>query len=167
MKSAEHHKKDGFVFWGTSPFSIGVLDALKEGEIIPDVIITAPDKPKGRNLMITPPRVKIWAKQNNIPVLQPEVLDDSLRSTLYALGSTLFLVASYGKILPPEILRLPKHGVLNIHPSLLPKYRGPSPLETAILNGDDEIGVTIIKPQLTRFHINNFAGFDIKNLDFL
>ena len=143
MKSAEHHKKDGFVFWGTSVFSIGVLDALKEWGIIPDVIITAPDKPKGRNLMITPPRVKIWAKQNNIPVLQPEVLDDSLRSTLYALGSTLFLVASYGKIIPRVILDMPKYGTLNVHPSLLPRLRGASPIQSAILS-EDTTGVTIM-----------------------
>ena len=143
MESAEHHKKDGFVFWGTSPFSIGVLDALKEGEIIPDVIITAPDKPKGRNLMITPPQVKIWAQQNGIPLIQPEILDDSLRSTLYALGSTLFLVASYGKIIPQHILDIPKHGTLNVHPSLLPKLGGASPIQSAILS-EDATGVTII-----------------------
>ena len=69
-------------FFGTSMFSVGVLSALKDNGIIPELIVTAPDKPQGRKLAITPPPVKIWAQQNNIPVLQPEKLDDSLRSTL-------------------------------------------------------------------------------------
>ena len=137
------HNKPKIVFWGTSSFSTGVLDALKEGGIIPDVIITALDKPKGRNLIITPPPVKIWAEQNNIPILQPEILDDSLRSTLYALGSTLFVVASYGKIIPKSILGIPKHGTLNVHPSLLPRLRGASPIQSAILS-EDTTGVTIM-----------------------
>jgi len=147
MESAEHHKKDGFVFWGTSPFSIGVLDALKEGEIIPDVIITAPDKPKGRNLMITPPRVKIWAKQNNIPVLQPETLDDSFladfKNFVNLMNLKLAVVASYGKIIPRVILDMPKYGTLNVHPSLLPRLRGASPIQSAILS-EDTTGVTIM-----------------------
>src|SRR3989344_6648746 len=147
MESAEHHKKDGFVFWGTSPFSIGILDAFKEGGITPDVIITAPDKPKGRNLMITPPQVKIWAKQNNIPVLQPETLDDSFladfKNFVNLMNLKLAVVASYGKIIPRVILDMPKYGTLNVHPSLLPRLRGASPIQSAILS-EDTTGVTIM-----------------------
>jgi len=130
-------------FFGTSMFSVGVLSALKDNGIIPELIVTAPDKPQGRKLAITPPPVKIWAQQNNIPVLQPEKLDDSLRSTLYALGSTLFIVASYGKIIPRTILDIPQFGTLNVHPSLLPKLRGASPIQNAILT-EDKTGVTIM-----------------------
>ncbi len=143
MKSAEHHKKDGFVFWGTSSFSVGVLEALKDAGVTPDLIITAPDKPKGRKLIITPPPIKIWAEKNNISLLQPETLDDSLRSTLHDLRSTLFIVASYGKIIPKRILDIPKHGTLNVHPSLLPRLRGASPIQSAILE-EDKTGVTIM-----------------------
>ncbi len=143
MKPEVPHNKDKFIFWGTSSFSIGVLEALKEGQIIPDLIITAPDKPRGRKLIVTPPPVKIWAQKNNIPFLQPEILDDSLRSTLHDLGSVLFIVASYGKIIPKRILDIPEHGVLNVHPSLLPKLRGASPIQSAILE-EDRTGVTIM-----------------------
>ena len=137
------HNKPKIVFWGTSSFSTGVLDALKEGGIIPDVIITALDKPKGRNLIITPPPVKIWAEQNNIPILQPEVLDGAFSSKLKTSNYKLFLVASYGKIIPRVILDMPKYGTLNVHPSLLPRLRGASPIQSAILS-EDTTGVTIM-----------------------
>lgn len=137
------NNKPKIAFWGTSPFSVGVLEALKEHEIVPDLIITAPDKPKGRNLVITPTPTKIWAQENKIPFLQPKTLDDSLTSTLSDLQPTLFLVASYGKIIPKEILDIPKHGTLNVHPSLLPKLRGASPIQSAILS-EEKTGVTIM-----------------------
>lgn len=143
MKSVDYYKKDGFIFWGTSSFSIGVLDALKEGGVIPDVIITAPDKPRGRKLIVTPPPVKLWAEENKIPFLQPEILDDAFTSTLKANSYKLFLVASYGKIIPKPVLDIPKHGSLNVHPSLLPKLRGASPIQSAILS-EDTTGVTIM-----------------------
>ncbi|MFA5022682.1 MAG: methionyl-tRNA formyltransferase [Candidatus Paceibacterota bacterium] len=141
-----------FVFFGTDEFSVKVLDTLKEKGLIPSLIITGPDKPKGRKRLLTPPLSKVWGEENKIPVVQPTSLKDlgAELPNLEEFGSSapkfdFFLVASYGKIIPQEILDIPTHGTLNIHPSLLPKYRGPSPLETAILNGDSETGVAIMK----------------------
>lgn len=143
MQNNEKDNEPKIVFWGTSLFSTGVLDALKKCGVIPDLMVTAPDKPKGRKLIITPPPVKIWAQEHNVPFLQPEKLDDALRSTLHDLRSTLFIVASYGKIIPKSILDIPKHGSLNVHPSLLPKLRGASPIQSAILT-EEKTGVTIM-----------------------
>src|SRR5680860_262300 len=128
-----------FAFFGTDKFSIQVLETLKEQSYLPTLIITVPDQPKGRKLILTPPQVKTWAEENNIPYLQPiklkSLLDQtSAKETLIPDSSSFdfFLVASYGKIIPQEILDLPKIGTLNIHPSLLPKYRGATPLESTI-----------------------------------
>ncbi len=127
-----------FTFFGTDDFAVTVLITLADLGLKPQLIITTPDKPSGRQLILTPPPVKVWAKENKIPFHQPDKL-----STLAP--NSLFLVASYGKIIPEQILSLPTHGTLNIHPSLLPKYRGATPLQSAILNGDTATGVTIIK----------------------
>lgn len=136
-----------FVFFGTDEFSIQVLETLKRGGFLPSLIITVPDQPKGRKLIPTPPPVKLWAEQNNIAIAQPASLKDfDLASYMtFDIANLKFsLVASYGKIIPQSILDLPKFGTLNIHPSLLPKYRGATPLESAILSGDKKTGVTII-----------------------
>ena len=115
---------------------------------MPSLIVTAEDKPKGRRLILTPPEVKIWAEENNIPYIQPKTLRTrevaELIKSFATEGFDFFAVASYGKILPKEILDIPKKGVLNVHPSLLPKFRGPSPIQSAILS-ENETGVTIIK----------------------
>ncbi|HRZ30110.1 MAG TPA: methionyl-tRNA formyltransferase [Candidatus Paceibacterota bacterium] len=143
-----------FAFFGTDEFSVRVLDTLKKAGLLPALIITVPDQPKGRKMVLTPPLAKIWAEKNGVEVIQPASLKNLEFSEVGLLGSSksdfenlkwdFFLVASYGKIIPQDILDLPTYGTLNIHPSLLPKYRGPSPLETAILNGDEETGVTIM-----------------------
>jgi methionyl-tRNA formyltransferase len=140
-----------FAFFGTDEFSIKVLDTLKENGLLPAFIITVPDQPKGRKRVMTPPLAKVWAETNEIPFIQPSSLkfsevglQESPKSNFENLDFDIFVVASYGKIIPQEILDIPTHGTLNIHPSLLPKYRGPSPLETAILNGDEETGVAIM-----------------------
>jgi methionyl-tRNA formyltransferase len=138
--------KNNFAFFGSSLFSVYCLDELKSLNILPALIITTPDKPTGRGLKLTPTPVKVWALANNIDCLTPEkVRDSDFTLKLSTFNFQLFLVASYGKIIPKEILDLPEHGVLNIHPSLLPKYRGPSPLQEQILNDEKNIGVTIIK----------------------
>ena len=156
-----------FVFFGTPDVASETLEILKNNGYLPSLIITSHDKPKGRKMLITPPPVKIWAIENNISVLQPEKLDQKeICDVLRTLGSrdgdgqrkfsaenfcgeqniiNLFLVVAYGKILPEKLINLPKLGSLNIHYSLLPKYRGASPVESAILNGDIETGVTIQK----------------------
>lgn len=138
--------KPRFAFWGTDEFSITILEQLKQAGHLPSIIITVPDQPQGRKMISTPPLAKTWAEQNNIDLFQPANLKELDKNTNDKLNQPydFFLIASYGKIIPEQILTIPKHGSLNIHPSLLPKYRGPSPLETAILNGDKETGVTIM-----------------------
>ncbi|MEK7669249.1 MAG: methionyl-tRNA formyltransferase [Patescibacteria group bacterium] len=139
------------VFFGSSEFSVYVLDELKLHNILPKLIITTPDKPKGRRLVLTPTSVKIWAQNNNIEVIAPASLRNNpeFTSKLLALSSKLFLVASYGKIIPKEIFEIPEKKTLNIHPSLLPKYRGASPIQSQILNDEKEIGVTIMQIEET------------------
>lgn len=123
-----------FTFFGTDEFAVGVLNELKTNGLIPNLLITAPDRPAGRGLKLTPPPVKIWALENNVAFL----------TDLPQTSADLFVVASYGKILNKEILALARHGTLNVHPSLLPKYRGSSPIQSAILNGDEATGVSIM-----------------------
>ncbi len=137
--------KPVFAFFGTSELSIYVLDALKEQGFLPSIIVATRDMPQGRNLIITAPLTKIWAEKNGIPCIQPPKLDSAFTYKLQATSYQLFLVASYGKIIPKSILELPKHGTLNVHPSLLPKFRGPSPIQSQILADDKECGVTIMQ----------------------
>ena len=120
-----------------------ILDKLKVNGFLPSLIVTAEDKPKGRKMLITPPPVKIWVEENNISYIQPATLKTSPMSDIGEENWDVFVVASYGKILPKEILDLPLHGTLNTHPSLLPKLRGASPIKSSIL-GESETGVTII-----------------------
>jgi len=153
-------------FFGSSEFSVYVLDELKLHNILPKLIVTTPDKPRGRKLILTPTPVKVWAQENNVEVINPVSLKNNpmLFSQLSALSSQLFLVASYGKIIPKEIFEIPKHKTLNIHPSLLPKYRGASPIQSQILNNEKEIGVTIMQidegmdtgPLLTQREFSSF-----------
>jgi methionyl-tRNA formyltransferase len=131
-------------FFGSPLFAVQSLEKLKELGIVPDLVIAQPDKPAGRKLLLTPPETKVWAEENNVAVFQPKTLRSE--ETVQAIKDEgpwdLFIVAAYGKIITQEILNIPKHGSLNIHPSLLPKLRGASPLQSAILN-EDETGVTI------------------------
>jgi methionyl-tRNA formyltransferase len=133
------------VFFGSSLFSVIVLEKLKEAGFIPTCIVTAPDRPKGRKLILTPTEAKVWAKKNGIPILTPEKLDDAFCDSLKATDGDLFIVASYGKIIPQRVLDIPTHKTLNVHPSLLPLLRGATPLETAILENMHETGVTIMR----------------------
>jgi methionyl-tRNA formyltransferase len=109
---------------------------------MPSVVVTVPDKPKGRGLQMTEPATKTWAKENGVTVLQPEKLDDAFFRELS--GYDLFVVAGFGRILPQELLDAPKFGTLNVHPSLLPAYRGPSPIESQILADEKTVGVSVI-----------------------
>jgi methionyl-tRNA formyltransferase len=137
-----------FAFFGGSKFSVYVLDELKKNGLVPKLIVTTEDKPKGRKLVLTPPEAKVWAEQEKIDCLQLKSLrnseaEEQIRSFSNS-GFDLFIVASYGKIIPENILNLPKYKTLNVHPSLLPKLRGPSPLQSAILV-EDKTGVAIIQ----------------------
>lgn len=135
------------IFFGTSEFAVPVLEALVKAGYDVAVLITTTDEPVGRKQILTPPPVKIAAQKLDLNFLQPDKLrgDSLLANKLVSLQADIGIVASYGKIIPPDIIKLPKHGMLNIHPSLLPKYRGPSPIQYALLNGDEETGVTIMK----------------------
>lgn len=137
--------KYSIVFFGTPSFAVSVLEELTKTGIVPSLIVTAPDRPQGRGLLLTPPPVKLWAEKNFVSTLEPEKLDDAFIETLSSEGPfDLFIVAAYGKIIPKAVLAIPRKGTLNVHPSLLPKYRGASPVEGAILSGEKETGVSIM-----------------------
>lgn len=131
------------IFISTPKFGEIILEGLVKNGYKPIFVITAPDKPVGRKQILTPPLVKVVAQQHNILIIQPLKIKDSI-TKIKNLKPDLIISAAYGQIIPKEILEIPKFGCLNIHPSLLPKYRGPSPIQTAILNGDKKTGVTII-----------------------
>lgn len=133
-----------FVYFGTPEFSTIVLDELEIRGFVPSLIITAPDRPVGRKHVLTSPPVKIWADAHNIECWQPEHPRDILEK-LQNRPEELYIVASYGYILSQKILDIPKRGIINVHTSLLPKYRGASPIEAALLNNDKETGSTIMK----------------------
>ncbi|MEW5907598.1 MAG: methionyl-tRNA formyltransferase [Patescibacteria group bacterium] len=137
-----HNIKYKFVFWGTGEFAVKILDFLRKNHFDPSLIVTTSDKPKGRTMKIMPTPVKLWAKENNKIILQPEKITDV--HNLIVSHYDIFLVADYGKIIPIEILNIPKFGCLNIHPSLLPEFRGPSPIQSFILSGGGKTGVSII-----------------------
>jgi methionyl-tRNA formyltransferase len=142
-----NHEPLKFAFWGTSEFSVYILESLKSKGFLPALIVSTSDKPQGRKLEIKPTLTKVWAEENNIPILQPERFKENteLFSQLTALNADVFIVASYGKIIPDTLLDIPKHKTLNVHPSLLPKLRGPSPIETAILKDMKKTGVSIMR----------------------
>lgn len=146
-----NHDATKFVFFGSSEFSVYVLEELLLHSLKPTLILTTPDKPQGRKLVLTPNIVKTWAKDHHIEVLDPASLkkNPEVISKLQALNSKLFLVASYGKIIPKEIFEIPEKKTLNIHPSLLPKYRGASPIQSQILEDEKKIGVSIMQIEET------------------
>lgn len=132
-------------FFGTPDIAVIVLEELKQAGIIPNLIISNPDAKIGRKQILTPPPVATWTKEQNITLFQPETLKD--KDNLNPITSQvwdLFIVVAYGKILPPWLIELPKHGTINVHPSLLPKLRGASPIRSAILQDQRETGVTIM-----------------------
>lgn len=135
------------VFFGTPEFSVPFLEYLIRDPHIEVVgVVTQPDKPSGRGGDLTPPPVKVLAEDAVIPFFQPTSLktDPSIGESLAKLSADFFVVVAYGKIIPKSILDIPKHGCINVHPSLLPRWRGPSPMQWAIAEGDPTTGVTIM-----------------------
>lgn len=131
------------VFMGTPEFAVPCLDALIQKGYEVTGVFTQPDKPKGRGYKLTPPPVKELALQNNIPVFQPVSLkNDEALEQLKSCAPDLIIVVAYGKLLPKTILELPPLGCINVHASLLPKYRGAGPIQWSVLNGEAETGVT-------------------------
>lgn len=132
------------VFFGTEDFSLRALEALVDAGYTVAAVVTKPDSPQGRGHKLTPPKVKIYAQQHSIPVWQPAKLSE-IAQDIKTLNDPAGVLVSYGKIIPQSIIDLFSPGIINVHPSLLPKYRGPSPMEATILNGDRETGVTIMQ----------------------
>lgn len=128
---------------GTPEFAVASLRALIESEHEVVAVVAQPDKPKGRGHRITPPPTKVLAQEHNITVLQPEkIKNQEFYDQLQYLNPDLICVTAYGKILPKEILELPPHGCINVHASLLPKYRGAAPINWAIVRGETVTGIT-------------------------
>jgi len=137
-------KKLKVTFFGTPEFVLSLLEYLYENEELLGVV-TQPDKPKGRGLEPSPSPVKLFALEKGLPVLEPTKLKDlEFLKTLKELNPELIVVFAYGKILPKEVLEIPPYGCWNVHLSLLPKYRGASPVQWALLQGEKETGVTIM-----------------------
>jgi len=135
------------IFMGTADLSCASLEKISSDKNFSVLaVVTQPDKPKGRDLKLTPSSVKILAEKLNLPVLQPlKARDEQFIAELRALKPDLIVVVAYGQILPQTILDLPQFGCLNVHTSLLPKYRGAAPIQWAIADGEPETGVTIMK----------------------
>lgn len=132
------------VFFGTEDFSLTALTGLIEGGYTIAAVVTKPDSKKGRGQQLIAPAVKTLASRFNIPVWQPTNLND-IADDIKTLTPVAGVLVSYGKIVPQSIIDLFTPGIVNVHPSLLPKYRGPSPIESAIINGDETTGVTIMQ----------------------
>lgn len=131
------------VFFGTEEFSAASLRALLLAGFDVAAVITKPDSKKGRGHTLAPPTVKIIAKDHNIPVWQPNKLSE-VTDIITDLQPATGVLVSFGKIIPQTIIDLFTPGIINVHPSRLPQYRGPSPIESALLNGDTETGVTLM-----------------------
>ena len=131
------------VFMGTPDFAVPCLERLINENHNIKAVFTQPDKPKGRGHVLTSPEVKVLALKYKIPVYQPTTLkSEDVIEILNDLNPEIIIVVAYGKILPESIINLPKYGCINIHASLLPKYRGAAPIQRAVLNGDKVTGVT-------------------------
>lgn len=132
------------VFMGTPDFAVPTLNKLYESEHEIAAVFTQPDKPKGRGYKLAPPPVKVLALEHGTPVYQPESLkkQPEMWDVLKEIAPDVIVVAAYGKILPKQVLDIPKYHCVNVHGSLLPKYRGAAPIQWSVLNGDDETGIT-------------------------
>lgn len=134
-----------FVYFGTPKVASDTLEVLIERGFVPDVVVTSPDAPRGRGLALTPSETKAAALAHDLKILTPASLDASAIDEIRAFGCDYAIVVAYGKIFPAELIAAFPLGVLNVHYSLLPKYRGATPLEYALLRGERETGVTIQK----------------------
>jgi methionyl-tRNA formyltransferase len=134
------------LFMGTPDFAEQSLSYLVQSKHKVIGVVTTEDKPHGRGMKLQPTPVKRYALEHDIPVYQPERIkeNEEFIHTIKELNPDIICVASYGKILPKELIEIPKYGCINVHPSMLPKYRGATPIQTAIMNGDKTTGVTIM-----------------------
>jgi methionyl-tRNA formyltransferase len=135
------------VFMGTPPLAASILDALLKDDTFEVIgVVTQPDQPKGRDLKLQPSAVKEFAQPKGLLILQPKrARDPEFIEQIRLLAPDLIVVAAFGQILPQSLLDVPRHGCLNVHTSLLPKYRGAAPIQWAIINGEAETGVSIMQ----------------------
>lgn len=145
-----------YAFFGTPKFAAIILEKLLGAGLVPEAVVCNPDEPTGRKKVLTAPAVKVIALKHGVKIYQPEKLSE-IKNELPKINADVFIVAAYNKIIAEEILNIPKPSegratpsafspktyTIGVHPSLLPKYRGPSPIQTAILNGDKETGVDL------------------------
>jgi methionyl-tRNA formyltransferase len=132
------------VFFGTEDFSVLALQRLIEAGWPILAVVTKPDSPSGRGQRITSPKVVAVAKKAEVKILQPEKLSD-IKKELVELKPDMGILVAYGRLLPQEVIDIFPDGIVNLHPSMLPKYRGPSPIEAAILNGDTDTGISLMR----------------------
>lgn len=132
------------LFFGTEEYSLIALSALVEAGYSIGAVITKPDARRGRGQAILEPPVKTYALSHNIPVFQPQKIKDII-SDIKQFNTPIGVLVAYGKIIPKSIIELFTPGIINLHPSLLPRYRGPSPIEAAILNRDDKTGISLMQ----------------------
>ncbi len=139
-------KKPTFAFFGTPDIAVTALEEMETFGYLPSLVVCNPDAPVGRKQVMTPPPVKVWAEARGIKVFQPTTLKnhDDLNQ-LTATAFDFFVVLAYGKIMPEWLIGLPKYGTINAHPSLLPKFRGASPIRSTLLHDLSACGVTIIQ----------------------
>ncbi len=138
--------KPKVAFFGSPAFALPVLKTILEHfEVV--LVVTQPDKPSGRGMKLTPPAVAAKALELGLPLSQPAKLKNNLEfaGSLRDSGADVAVTCAYGKILPASLLEIPKYGFLNVHTSLLPKYRGAAPIQWAVINGDSETGVTVMQ----------------------
>lgn len=135
------------VFMGTPQIAADVLSIMSSGGFTPGLIVTQPDREKNRGKKVLPSEVKLLGEELGIPILQPERVkeNEAFFEELRAFKPDIAVVVAYGKILPKEVLEIPRFGCINVHASILPKYRGASPIQHAILCGEEKTGVTIIQ----------------------
>jgi len=153
-----------YVFFGTPRFATIVLGGLLNAGMTPVALVANPDRPVGRKKIVTPPPTKELIASHNarVEILQPEKLDDTFVETLKKLKPDFFVVAAYAKIIPKAVLDIPRLGTLGVHPSLLPKYRGSSPIQSAILADERETGTTIYLMDAKMDHGQVLAAAKIK-----
>ena len=131
------------VFMGTPDFAAESLKQLLSSKHTVSAVFTKQDMPRGRKMIMTPPEVKVLALEHNLPVYQPKSLkDEEVINRIKEINPDVIAVVAYGKLLPPEVLDIPKYGCINVHGSLLPKYRGAAPIQWTVLNGDEYGGGT-------------------------
>ncbi|MGB9763002.1 MAG: methionyl-tRNA formyltransferase [Minisyncoccia bacterium] len=155
-----------FIFFGSSEFAKIILEELLKSDMKPLLVITQPPKPKGRKQILSSTPVQLFAEKYKIPFLTPEKLNDlNFLKQIEILKPEFILLTAYGKIIPSSLLNLPPFGFLNLHPSLLPKWRGATPIQSVILEGETETGVTLFKmdEQIDHGPIIQYAVYRIQS----